>query len=121
MTARATLLRHADVVLTMDGTELKDADIRIEGGVISELGQGLRIDGADTLDVSGCVVTPGLVNTHHHLFQTLTRAVPKGQDALLFGWLQTLYPIWARMGPEDMRCSATLGLTGLALRRRLRA
>jgi cytosine/adenosine deaminase-related metal-dependent hydrolase len=48
------------------------------------------------------VVTPGLVNTHHHLYQTLTRAVPGGQDALLFGWLKTLYPIWARFGPEEM-------------------
>ncbi len=115
MTAKTRLLRHADVILTMDGSELRDADIRIKGGIISEVGRGLEIDGADTLDVSGCVVTPGLVNTHHHLFQTLTRAVPDGQDALLFGWLKTLYPIWSRMGPEDMRCSTALGLAELAL------
>jgi cytosine/adenosine deaminase-related metal-dependent hydrolase len=49
---------------------------------------------AEVIDARGCVVTPGLVNTHHHLYQTLTRAVPGGQDALLFGWLKTLYPIW---------------------------
>jgi cytosine/adenosine deaminase-related metal-dependent hydrolase len=56
-----------------------------------------------------------LVNTHHHLYQSLTRAVPGGQDALLFGWLQTLYPIWAGFGPEEMRVSAMLGLSELAL------
>jgi cytosine/adenosine deaminase-related metal-dependent hydrolase len=60
-------------------------------------------------------VTPGLVNTHHHLYQTLTRAVPQAQDALLFGWLQTLYPIWARFGPDEMRVSALTGLAELAL------
>nr|MCU0904541.1 8-oxoguanine deaminase [Tabrizicola sp.] len=63
----------------------------------------------------GCVVTPGLVNTHHHLYQTLTRAVPGGQDALLFGWLKTLYPIWSRFGPEEMFVSAQVGLAELAL------
>ena len=61
------------------------------------------------------MVTPGLVNTHHHLYQTLTRAVPGGQDALLFGWLKTLYPIWSRFGPEEMRVSALTGLAELAL------
>ncbi len=113
----ATLVRGAEVVLTMDDTrqELTGADIRIEGGVISEIGVGLALDGAEMLDASGCVVTPGLINTHHHLFQTLTRAVPAGQDALLFGWLQALYPIWARMGPEDMYLSTVLGLSELAL------
>jgi cytosine/adenosine deaminase-related metal-dependent hydrolase len=61
------------------------------------------------------VVTPGLVNTHHHLFQTLTRAVPAAQDALLFGWLGALYPVWARMGPEEIHVSALAGLAELAL------
>lgn len=110
-----TLLVGADHVLTMDDRELAGADIRFEGGVITEVGKDLPPRGATTLDVSGSVVTPGLVNTHHHLYQTLTRAVPGGQDALLFGWLQTLYPIWARFGPEEMRVSTTLGLAELAL------
>ena len=61
------------------------------------------------------MATPALINTHHHLFQTLTRAVPACQDALLFGWLKTLYPVWARMRPEDMFVSAQLGLAELAL------
>ncbi|MEM1077398.1 MAG: 8-oxoguanine deaminase [Pseudomonadota bacterium] len=113
----AWLLRKARVLVTMDDTrrELSDCDLRIEGGVITAIGPDLPVEGAETLDVSGCVVTPGLVNTHHHLYQTLTRTVPAAQDALLFGWLQTLYPIWARMTPEDMRISAEVGLAELAL------
>lgn len=110
------LIRNADTILTMDDTrtELSGADIRVRNGVIAEIGTGLRSDG-DIHDVPGCVVTPGLVNTHHHLYQTLTRAVPGGQDALLFGWLQTLYPIWSRFGPEEMFISAQVGLAELAL------
>lgn len=110
------LIRDAATVLTMDDQrrEISGADIRIVDGAIAELGQGLSSDGEVVL-ARGCVVTPGLVNTHHHLYQTLTRAVPGGQDALLFGWLQTLYPIWARFGPEEMRVSALTGLAELAL------
>ena len=67
------------------------------------------------VQAKGCVVTPGLVNTYHHLYQSLTRAVPGAQNALLFGWLQTLYPIWARFGPEEMRVSAMVGLAELVL------
>jgi cytosine/adenosine deaminase-related metal-dependent hydrolase len=97
------------------GREIADGDVRIENGVITAVGQGLPVGGAETLDATGCVVTPGLVNTHHHLFQTITRAVPGGQDALLFGWLRTLYPIWSRMRPEDIRTATRLGLAELAL------
>jgi len=61
------------------------------------------------------LVTPGLINTHHHLFQTLTRCVPAGIDATLFNWLKALYPIWGRMGPDEFRVSAALGLGELAL------
>lgn len=113
----ALLLRGAERVLTMDGArrELSGADIRIEGGAIAALGPGLPVEGAEVLDVAGCLVTPGLVNTHHHLFQTLTRAVPAAQDAALFGWLAALYPVWARMGPAHVRASARLGLAELAL------
>ncbi|GGG63294.1 8-oxoguanine deaminase [Salipiger pallidus] len=111
-----TLIRNAHTILTMDDTarELCGADVLLRDGVIAAIGQGLQTSG-DIVDAAGCVVTPGLVNTHHHLYQTLTRAVPGGQDALLFGWLQTLYPIWARFGPEEMRVSALTGLAELAL------
>ncbi len=114
----AILIRNADTILTMDDDrrELEAADILIEGGVIAAIGAGLELpEGAEIVNAAGCVVTPGLVNTHHHLYQTLTRAVPGGQDALLFGWLKVLYPIWARFGPEEMRVSAMVGLAELAL------
>ena len=112
----AILIKNATTVLTMDTalSEWSDTDIRIKNGVITEIGTDLN-GPEETIDAKGCVVTPGLVNTHHHLYQTLTRAVPGGQDALLFGWLQTLYPIWARFGPEEMFISAQIGLAELAL------
>ncbi|SPJ28578.1 8-oxoguanine deaminase [Falsiruegeria mediterranea] len=110
------LIKDADVILTMDDQrqELSGADILVRDGVIAQVGQGLEATG-ETVLAKGCVVTPGLVNTHHHLYQSLTRAVPGGQDALLFGWLQTLYPIWSRFGPEEMFVSAQVGLAELAL------
>ena len=111
------LIRNAEIVVTMDGTrrELAGASVLIENGAITQVGAGLTAPDAEVIDASGCVVTPGLVNTHHHLYQSLTRAVPGGQDALLFGWLKTLYPIWARYTPEDMHVSTQLGLAELAL------
>ena len=110
------LIRNADFVVTMDAMrrELAGADVLLRGGVIAAVGYGLSTTG-EVIEAAGCVVTPGLVNTHHHLFQTLTRAVPGGQGALLFGWLKTLYPIWARFGPEEMFVSAQVGLAELAL------
>jgi cytosine/adenosine deaminase-related metal-dependent hydrolase len=112
------LIRNADAVVTMDAArqEIAGGDVLIRDGVIAAVGQGLVAPaGAEVVQAAGCVVTPGLVNTHHHLFQTLTRAVPGGQDALLFGWLRTLYPIWARFGPDEIRASARIGLAELAL------
>ncbi|MGX9351540.1 8-oxoguanine deaminase [Shimia sp. W99] len=111
-----TLIKSCETVLTMDDArrELSACDIRVRDGVIVEIGTGLESDG-ETVLAEGCVATPGLVNTHHHLYQTLTRAVPGGQDALLFGWLQTLYPIWSRFGPEEMFVSAQIGLAELTL------
>jgi cytosine/adenosine deaminase-related metal-dependent hydrolase len=110
------LIRGAAVVVTMDAgrREIAGGDVLIRGGVIAAVGQGLQTTGR-VVAAAGCVVTPGLVNTHHHLFQTLTRAVPGGQDALLFAWLKTLYPIWARLGPEEIFVAAQVGLAELAL------
>ena len=110
------LIRNAQCIVTMDDArrELRDADIRLHDGFVAEIGQGLRSEG-EVIDAKGCVITPGFVNTHHHLYQTLTRAVPAAQDAMLFGWLQTLYPIWARMTPAHMFTSAQIGLAELAL------
>ncbi len=111
------VLRGAEVVLTMDdaGSEPVHADVHVSDGVIVAVGPGLEVAGAEEVAVRGCVLTPGLVNTHHHLYQSLTRAVPGGQDALLFGWLRTLYPIWARFTPGDVHLSTQLGLAELAL------
>jgi cytosine/adenosine deaminase-related metal-dependent hydrolase len=111
------LIKNADVMLTMDDNrrELAGADIMIADGVITQIGHDLQAGDAEVFNAAGKIVTPGLVNTHHHLYQTLTRAVPGAQDALLFGWLQRLYPIWARFGPEEMFISAQVGLAELAL------
>ncbi|WP_299743089.1 8-oxoguanine deaminase [uncultured Tateyamaria sp.] len=112
----ATLIRCAAYVVTMgdDRRILRDADVLLQDGQVAEIGHGLQA-AAEIVDGAGCVVTPGLVNTHHHLYQTLTRAVPQAQDALLFGWLQALYPIWARFTPDHMFTSAQIGLAELAL------
>jgi len=112
-----TLIKGADVIVTMDDQrrELQGADILLRDGVIAQVGQNLSSPNAEVFTAKGKIVTPGLVNTHHHLYQTLTRAVPGAQDALLFGWLQRLYPIWARFGPEEMYVSAQVGLAELAL------
>ena len=110
------LIRAADHIVTMDDDrrELAGADVLLRDGVLVAIGTGLQTTG-EVIEARGCVVTPGLVNTHHHLYQSMTRAVPGAQDALLFGWLQRLYPIWARMGPEHMFVSAQIGLAELAL------
>ena len=111
-----TLIKNATAILTMDDHrhEHSETDIRFKAGVITEISPNLESSG-EIHDARGCVVTPGLVNTHHHLYQSLTKAVPGGQDALLFGWLQTLYPIWSRFGPEEIYVSAQVGLAELAL------
>ena len=113
--SKKKLIRNA-YILTMDDARREFVgDLLIEGGVIREVAPTISAEDAEIHDATGCVLTPGLVNTHHHLYQTLTRAVPGGQDALLFGWLQTLYPIWSRFGPEEMFISAQVGLAELAL------
>ncbi|MBL3596624.1 8-oxoguanine deaminase [Rhodovulum sulfidophilum] len=111
------LIRGAELIVTMDDDrrELAGTDLRLRDGRVAEIGCGLTPDGAEIVLAEGCLVTPGLVNTHHHLSQCLTRAVPGAQDALLFGWLRTLYPIWSRFGPEEFRVSALVGLSELAL------
>ena len=108
------VIKNIGHLVTMDATrrELTGVDMAVENGVITAIGNDLS---GPSVDAAGCVVTPGLVNTHHHLYQTLTRAVPGGQDALLFGWLQTLYPIWSNMGPEEFYTSAQVGLAELTL------
>jgi len=113
------LVKHAELLVTMDDhrREIPDGGFFIRDGFIEKVGPTSTLpDKADeVLDASGHVILPGLINTHHHFYQTLTRAVPAAQDANLFNWLKTLYPIWARMTPEDIRTSTQTALAELAL------
>ena len=115
---KTLLVRHATVLATMDasGTEFPDGGLFARDGVIELVGRTADLpDTADTvLDLRGHVVAPGLVNTHHHLYQSLTRAVPGAQDVDLFNWLRTLYPIWGRLTPEAVAVSTQVGLMELA-------
>ena len=99
------------------GSEIRDAGLFARDGVIEHVGPTSSLpDNADQIiDMTGHVVIPGMVNTHHHLFQNLTRVVPPAQNAPLFGWLQTLYPVWSHLGPEHIYWSTVLGLAELAL------
>ena len=114
-----TLIRNATVLVTMDAErrEIPDGGLFIRDGWIEQVGRTADLpQQADVhYDLRGHLVLPGLVNTHHHLYQTLTRAVPLAQDAGLFTWLKTLYPMWARLRPEDIRLSTQIGLAELAL------
>jgi len=107
-----TVLANAHVV-TMDdpGTEIAGGWIRIEEGFVAEVGTDEPPEPGD--DLHGAVVTPALINTHHHLFQTLTRA--RAQEADLFTWLKELYPVWARLDAEAQYAAARTGLAELAL------
>jgi 8-oxoguanine deaminase len=121
------LIDHADCIATFDnrdpskGRELKEAslfvrDHRIEWlGATTELPQDLRDTADEVIDASGHLVTPGLVNTHHHMYQSLTRAVPGVQDAELFSWLRGLYPIWAGLTPEMVKVSTQVAMAELLL------
>jgi 8-oxoguanine deaminase len=113
------LIRNADLLVTMDPQrrEIPHGGLYIRDGLIEQVAptEALPPTADQILDLSGCVVFPGLVNTHHHFYQTLTRAVPAAQDANLFNWLKTLYPIWARLTPEDIFVSTQVALAELAL------
>ncbi|UUX95045.1 8-oxoguanine deaminase [Aquabacterium sp. J223] len=121
------ILRHAEVLVTMDGDrrEIRDGALVCEGPVVRWVGATADLpspwreqagDGrAEVLDLHGHVVMPGLVNTHHHMFQSLTRAVPAAQDAELFGWLSHLYGLWSRLTPEMIAVSTRTAMAELLL------
>lgn len=113
------LAKNALIVATMDDErrEIPDGAIFVRDNVIEQVGPraDLPQTADEVLDLSGHVVIPGLVNTHHHFYQTLTRAVPDAQNKELFDWLVTLYPIWARITPEGIRVSAQVAAAELAL------
>ncbi|OQA47187.1 MAG: 8-oxoguanine deaminase [Chloroflexi bacterium ADurb.Bin325] len=111
------LLKHADLLVTMDAgrRRIVDGGLFVRGREIVQVGPTAALpEAADiVLDATGMIVLPGLVNTHHHLYQTLTRCI--AQDNVLFDWLVTLYPIWARLTPEAVYVSAKVGLAELML------
>jgi len=110
------LVRNAELLVSMDGREIEGGGMFIRDGWIENVDHSLDIPAIadEIVDLSGHLVLPGLVNTHHHLYQTLTRAFPGAQDVGLFEWLRTLYPVWARMTPDHVRTATRLGLVELA-------
>ena len=117
--SRTLLLQDATLVATMDDVrrEIVGGSVLLRGREIAAVGspETLAAGADEVIDCRGKILLPGLVNTHHHFFQTLTRAVPAAQDVALFGWLRVLYPMWQRLTPEMLRVSATTALAELAL------
>jgi cytosine/adenosine deaminase-related metal-dependent hydrolase len=111
------LIEACEAVATMDdaGTEIPGGSILIEDGVIAWVGSGLPQDAedADRVDGRGAVALPGLINTHHHMYQAMTRA--RAQAEVLFGWLTELYPVWSDLDEEWERAAARVALAELAL------
>ena len=113
------LLKDADVLVTMDVArrEIPGGGVFIRDGVIEAVGANAELPASadQVISLAGCVATPGLINTHHHMYQSLTRAIPGAQDAELFGWLKRLYPIWAGITPEMIRVSTLTAMAELIL------
>ena len=111
-------VRGADLVVTMDADrlEIPGGWVAISDGFVTGVGPSGQEPEADRIiDARGCLVTPGLVNTHHHIFQNLTRAFAPALAGDLFHWLRTLYPVWSRLDSEAAYVSAWIGLAELAL------
>jgi 8-oxoguanine deaminase len=119
MANKTLLAKNADCLVTMDAArrELRQASLYAVNGIIEAVGPSDELpQSADrVIDLTGQIVLPGFVNCHHHLNQTLTRAMPAAQNADLFTWLRTLYEIWAKTGPEASRTSVLIGCAELAL------
>ena len=113
------LIRRARLLATVDNDrrELAGGWVAVDGGFITAVGSSTDTEpaAAETIDATDCLVTPGLINTHHHIFQNLTRAYPPMTDKPLFGWLQSLYPLWRAIDTEAVYASAFVGLAELAL------
>ena len=119
MVSKTLLIRHARLLVTMDAQrrEIVDGAVFARDGVIEAVGASEQLPATadEVIDARDQVVIPGLVNTHHHMYQTLTRAVPAAQDCELFKWLQTLYPIWANLTPEMVQVSTQTAMAELLL------
>ncbi|SNS84668.1 Cytosine/adenosine deaminase [Noviherbaspirillum humi] len=117
--AKTLLIKNAQVLVTMDAQrrEIAGGAVFIRGNVIEQVGASADLPQTadEVIDASGRLVMPGLVNTHHHMFQSLTRAVPGAQDAELFGWLTHLYPIWSGLTGEMVKVSTQTAMLELML------
>lgn len=118
-TGKTLLIRNARVLVTMNEgrEEIANGALYIRGQVIEQVGktEDLPQEADEIIDASHHVVIPGLVNTHHHMYQSLTRAIPSAQNGELFNWLTNLYPIWAGLTPEMIRVSTLTAMAELIL------
>lgn len=116
---KTLLVKNADVLVTMDGErrEIRDGGLFIEGGIIRQVGPSHQLPKVadEILSLKGHVLLPGLINSHHHLYQHLTRVVPAAQDGNVMNWLKVLYPLWARIKPDELMLAVQCGLAELAL------
>ena len=105
------LIKNASAVVTCDGGDsvLENASILIQNGIIAAMGPG-DWEAGETLEATGCIVYPGLINTHHHLYQTFSRNLPQVQNLELFDWLRALYEIWKNLDGETIYHSSIVGL-----------
>ncbi|MGB6055723.1 MAG: 8-oxoguanine deaminase, partial [Burkholderiaceae bacterium] len=116
---KTLLIKNAAVVVTMDDArrEIADGSVFIRGNAIEQVGTAAELpqDADEVIDARHHVVLPGLINTHHHMYQSLTRALPAAQDGELFEWLTSLYPVWANLTPEMIRVSTQTAMAELML------
>ena len=120
---KSLLIRNARCIATFDhadprqARELRDASLLVHGHTIEAIGPADQLpqQADEVIDARGHLVVPGLVNTHHHMYQSLTRAIPQVQDAELFGWLRGLYPLWAGLTPEMVQVSTQVAMAELLL------
>ena len=116
---RTLLLKNADVVVTMDASrrEIKNGSILIKGNTIAAVGKAIELPQTadEVIDMKGHIAIPGLINTHHHMYQSLTRVIPAAQDGELFKWITNLYPLWQKLTPEMIRISTMMSMAELML------
>lgn len=117
--SKTLLLKNARLIATMDDQqrEIAEGSILIRGNRIEAVGPAAELpDTADqVIDMRGHILLPGLINTHHHMFQSLTRALPAAQDAELFDWLTALFPVWQNITPAMQRAATRTAMAELML------
>ena len=110
------LVRDSELLVTLAGEPVPGGWLAVSDGRVVASGRpGSEPTASEVLSARGCLVTPGLINTHHHIYQNLTRPTPRRINGGLFAWLTTLYPLWARLDEEAAYLSAWVGLAELAL------